>query len=76
MLGFLGTVMGITEALGDLSKNAELLATSIDKAINGLLGGLYDTTIVAIVRSAGSVKSLNTCRNAFVSVRLTAFIMP
>lgn len=54
MLGFLGTVMGITEALGDLSKNAELLATSIDKAINGLLGGLYvafDTTALALTLS-------------------------
>lgn len=54
MLGFLGTVMGITEALGDLSKNAELLATSIDTAIQGLLGGLYvafDTTALALTLS-------------------------
>ncbi|MFO0902090.1 MAG: MotA/TolQ/ExbB proton channel family protein [Pirellulales bacterium] len=54
MLGFLGTVMGITEALGDLSANAKLLATSIDTAIQGLLGGLYvafDTTALALVLS-------------------------
>lgn len=54
MLGFLGTVMGITEALGDLSANAKLLATSIDTAIQGLLGGLYvafDTTALALILS-------------------------
>lgn len=54
MLGFLGTVMGITQALGDLSANAELLATSIDTAIQGLLSGLYvafDTTALALVLS-------------------------
>jgi hypothetical protein len=54
MLGFLGTVMGITEALGDLSANAKLLATSIDTAIQGLLGGLYvafDTTALALTLS-------------------------
>lgn len=54
MLGFLGTVMGITQALGDLSANAELLATSIDTAIQGLLAGLYvafDTTALALTLS-------------------------
>lgn len=54
MLGFLGTVMGITEALGDLSSNAKLLATAIDTAIQGLLGGLYvafDTTALALTLS-------------------------
>lgn len=54
MLGFLGTVMGITEALGDLSANAKMLSTSIDTAIQGLLGGLYvafDTTALALTLS-------------------------
>lgn len=54
MLGFLGTVMGITQALGDLSANSEMLATSIDTAIQGLLAGLYvafDTTALALTLS-------------------------
>ena len=45
MLGFLGTVAGITQALGDL--NPQELATSIQTAMDGLLAGLYvafDTT--------------------------------
>ncbi|MBM4004064.1 MAG: MotA/TolQ/ExbB proton channel family protein [Planctomycetes bacterium] len=54
MLGFLGTVMGITEALGDLSENAGALASSPETAIQGLLGGLYvafDTTALALTLS-------------------------
>ena len=49
MLGFLGTVVGITQALGDL--DPQQLATNIQKAMEGLLGGLYvafDTTAVAL----------------------------
>lgn len=49
MLGFLGTVIGITQALGDL--NPEELANSIQTAMDGLLSGLYvafDTTAVAL----------------------------
>lgn len=54
MLGFLGTVMGITEALGDLSANAGALQSSPESAIQGLLGGLYiafDTTALALTLS-------------------------
>lgn len=49
MLGFLGTVIGITQALGDL--DPEELANSIQTAMDGLLSGLYvafDTTAVAL----------------------------
>ncbi len=49
MLGFLGTVIGITQALGDL--DPQQLATNIQKAMEGLLGGLYvafDTTALAL----------------------------
>lgn len=49
MLGFLGTVMGITQALGDLDPQA--LASDIETAMQGLLSGLYvafDTTAVAL----------------------------
>jgi hypothetical protein len=49
MLGFLGTVIGITQALGDL--DAELLATDPKAAMQGLLAGLYiafDTTALAL----------------------------
>jgi len=49
MLGFLGTVVGITQALGDL--DPQQLATNIQKAMEGLLGGLYvafDTTALAL----------------------------
>lgn len=52
MLGFLGTVMGITTALGDL--NPAELASSIQTAMEGLLSGLYvafDTTAVALCLS-------------------------
>ena len=49
MLGFLGTVIGITQALGDL--DPEELATDIQSAMDGLLAGLYvafDTTALAL----------------------------
>src|SRR5690606_29144631 len=45
MLGFLGTVVGITTAIGDLAK-ADLV-NSMDTAMSGLLSGLFvafDTT--------------------------------
>jgi biopolymer transport protein ExbB/TolQ len=49
MLGFLGTVIGITMALGELSPQA--LVQTPDKAMEGLLAGLsvaFDTTAVAL----------------------------
>ncbi len=49
MLGFLGTVIGITQALGDL--DPKMLATAIQTAMDGLLAGLYvafDTTALAL----------------------------
>ena len=49
MLGFLGTVVGITAALGDL--DPQLLATDPKSAMQGLLAGLYvafDTTAEAL----------------------------
>jgi biopolymer transport protein ExbB/TolQ len=49
MLGFLGTVIGITRALGDL--DPKQLATDIQGAMDGLLAGLYiafDTTALAL----------------------------
>lgn len=49
MLGFLGTVVGITQALGDL--DPQLLATDPKTAMQGLLAGLYvafDTTAEAL----------------------------
>lgn len=52
MLGFLGTVIGITKALGDLDPSE--LATSIQTAMEGLLSGLYiafDTTALALTLS-------------------------
>jgi len=51
MLGFLGTVVGITQALGDLGTQSELLATDPKTAMQGLLAGLYvafDTTALAL----------------------------
>ena len=54
MLGFLGTVVGITQALGDL--DPQLLATSIQKAMEGMMAGLYvafDTTSLALSLSLG-----------------------
>jgi biopolymer transport protein ExbB/TolQ len=49
MLGFLGTVIGITMALGELSPQA--LVQTPDQAMEGLLAGLsvaFDTTAVAL----------------------------
>lgn len=49
MLGFLGTVIGITLALGDLSPEA--LVNAPKEAMQGLLGGLsiaFDTTALAL----------------------------
>ena len=49
MLGFLGTVIGITLALGDLSPEA--LVNSPKEAMEGLLSGLsvaFDTTALAL----------------------------
>ena len=49
MLGFLGTVIGITLALGDLSPEA--LVNTPEVAMQGLLGGLsvaFDTTALAL----------------------------
>ena len=52
MLGFLGTVIGITRALGDLDFSQ--MATSMQDAMQGLLAGLYvafDTTALALTLS-------------------------
>ncbi|MGE3777098.1 MAG: MotA/TolQ/ExbB proton channel family protein, partial [Pirellulaceae bacterium] len=52
MLGFLGTVVGITQALGGM--DYKLFATDISAAMQGLLAGLYvafDTTALALVLS-------------------------
>lgn len=52
MLGFLGTVMGIAKALGNLDPTQ--LATDPTEAMQGLLSGLYvafDTTALALVLS-------------------------
>src|SRR5205085_4838938 len=57
MLGFLGTVVGITDALGDLGNefaNNKDAANNIAGAMNGLLSGLYvafDTTAQALLLS-------------------------
>ncbi len=50
MLGFLGTVLGISETLGTL--DTKLLATQSQDAMNQLTAGLYvafDTTAIALV---------------------------
>lgn len=50
MLGFLGTVLGISQTLGQL--DTELLATQQQQAMNELTAGLYvafDTTAVALI---------------------------
>lgn len=54
MLGFLGTVIGITQALGDLGTQSEMLATDPKTAMQALLSGLYvafDTTALALTLS-------------------------
>ena len=56
MLGFLGTVVGITDALGDLGRELSGPGTadagnSLNTAMQGLLAGLYvafDTTAIAL----------------------------
>lgn len=50
MLGFLGTVLGISQTLGQL--DTKLLATQQEQAMNQLTAGLYvafDTTAIALV---------------------------
>ena len=52
MLGFLGTVIGITQALGELSPEA--LVNSPKEAMEGMLAGLsvaFDTTALALTLS-------------------------
>ena len=52
MLGFLGTVMGITQALGDLA--GQQIGDDLNGAMQGLFSGLYvafDTTAVALTLS-------------------------
>ena len=52
MLGFLGTVMGITQALGDLA--TQQLGNDLNAAMQGLFAGLYvafDTTALALTLS-------------------------
>ncbi len=52
MLGFLGTVMGITQALGDLA--GQQIGENLNGAMQGLFSGLYvafDTTAVALTLS-------------------------
>ena len=52
MLGFLGTVMGITQALGDLA--GQQIGEDLNGAMQGLFSGLYvafDTTAVALTLS-------------------------
>lgn len=52
MLGFLGTVMGITQALGDLA--SQQIGEDLNGAMQGLFSGLYvafDTTAVALTLS-------------------------
>ena len=51
MLGFLGTVIGITQALGELGSQSDLLASDPKTAMQALLSGLYvafDTTALAL----------------------------
>jgi biopolymer transport protein ExbB/TolQ len=56
MLGFLGTVVGITDALGDLGRELSTTSAaeaggSLNTAMEGLLAGLYvafDTTAIAL----------------------------
>lgn len=50
MLGFLGTVVGITNALGGMATTQDL-SSNLNVAMNGLLAGLYvafDTTAIAL----------------------------
>lgn len=56
MLGFLGTVLGISKTLGQL--DTEMLATQQQEAMNQLTAGLYvafDTTAIALVLTVVSM---------------------
>ena len=56
MLGFLGTVLGISQTLGQL--DTELLATQQQDAMNQLTAGLYvafDTTAIALMLTVTSM---------------------
>ncbi|MEZ6133749.1 MAG: MotA/TolQ/ExbB proton channel family protein [Pirellulaceae bacterium] len=56
MLGFLGTVLGISQTLGQL--DTELLATQQQEAMNQLTAGLYvafDTTAIALTLTVFSM---------------------
>ncbi|MCA9192874.1 MAG: MotA/TolQ/ExbB proton channel family protein, partial [Planctomycetales bacterium] len=56
MLGFLGTVLGISQTLGQL--DTQLLATQQQEAMNQLTAGLYvafDTTAIALVLTVFSM---------------------
>ncbi len=56
MLGFLGTVLGISKTLGQL--DTKLLATQQQEAMNQLTAGLYvafDTTAIALVLTVTSM---------------------
>ncbi len=54
MLGFLGTVLGISETLGQMDASA--LASGSQDAMNGLTAGLYvafDTTAIGLILTMG-----------------------
>lgn len=56
MLGFLGTVLGISQTLGQL--DVQMLATQQEKAMNQLTAGLYvafDTTAIALTLTVFSM---------------------
>ena len=56
MLGFLGTVLGISQTLGQL--DTKMLATQQDAAMNQLTAGLYvafDTTAIALILTVVSM---------------------
>ncbi len=56
MLGFLGTVLGISETLGQM--DTQKLATGSQEAMNNMTAGLYvafDTTAIALVLTIGSM---------------------
>lgn len=56
MLGFLGTVLGISQTLGQL--DTQLLATQQQEAMNQLTAGLYvafDTTAIALILTVCSM---------------------
>jgi biopolymer transport protein ExbB/TolQ len=56
MLGFLGTVLGISETLGQM--DTQKLASGSQEAMNNMTAGLYvafDTTAIALVLTIGSM---------------------